>query len=95
MSSEITHHPESRRFLFEREGRLAHLAYRPAGPGVLDFTSTWVDPALRGRGIGARIAVHALEWAEAEGYRVVPSCWFVREVMERHPRFHRLIARAE
>lgn len=95
MSREITHDPDAGRFLFERERHLAHLAYRPAGSGILEFTSTWVDPALRGRGIGARLVLHALEWAEAEGYRVLPTCWFVREVMEREPRFHRLMAKAD
>lgn len=92
MSEEVTHHQEAGRFLLEREGRLAQLSYRPLGSGTLEFTSTWVDPALRGKGLGARVVLHALEWAESEGRGVVPTCWFVREVMERHDRFRHLIA---
>jgi uncharacterized protein len=88
----IVHEPEQKRFRHQSAGHSSYLSYRPLDERTVDFTSTWVAPALRGRGIGAHLTLRALEWAQAEGLRVVPSCWFVREVMERHPRFRSLIA---
>jgi uncharacterized protein len=92
MSSGIVHDRDRLQFRHETGGMASYLSYRPVGEVTVDFTTTWVEPALRGRGIGARLTLCALEWAAAEGLRVVPSCWFVREVIERHPRFQHLIS---
>ena len=61
------------------------LEYEPAGDGVLDFVHTYVPDALRHRQVGTQLVLHALEHARARGLKVIPSCWFVRAVIERHP----------
>jgi predicted GNAT family acetyltransferase len=92
MGSEIVHDPASRRFLHERDGKVSYLLYYQVDDTTVDFASTYTPPELRGRGIAARIVRRALEWADAEGLRVVPSCWFVAEYVEREPEWKRLIA---
>jgi uncharacterized protein len=42
---------------------------------------------LRGRGIGARLVRGALLQARQLNLKVVPSCWFVREFIDRNPEF--------
>lgn len=61
------------------------LDYVPAPPGAVDFRSTWVPQAARGRGVGEALVHAALEWARAEGLTVIPTCWFVEAVARRHP----------
>lgn len=88
---EIRHDEAGRKFFAVVEGLEAHLLYAPAGDRTLDFQSTFVPPELRGRLIGSRLVRHALDYARAGGYRVIPSCWFVGAVVERHPEYRGII----
>jgi len=92
MAAEIVHDAANHRFTHERDGHTSYLAYRRLDDRTVDFVSTYTPPALRGRGIAARVVKRALEWAESEGLRVVPSCWFVAEYVERDPSWQRVIA---
>ncbi|HEV8631193.1 MAG TPA: GNAT family N-acetyltransferase [Thermoanaerobaculia bacterium] len=92
MSTEIAHDPDRRRFTHERDGQVSYLVYRQVDERTVDFVSTYTPPALRGRGIAARIVRQALEWADGQGYKVVPSCWFVAEYVERDPGWKRILA---
>jgi len=78
-------HDEGRRFWLEQDGEVAYLAYRFVDDRTVDYASTWTPPVLRGRGIATRLARHALDWAEERALTVIPSCWFVRKVMDREP----------
>jgi predicted GNAT family acetyltransferase len=90
--SEIVHDEQRRRFVHRRDGAESYLVYHPVDERTVDFASTYTPPALRGRGIAARIVRHALEWAEGEGLKVVPSCWFVAEYVDRQPEWKRILA---
>ena len=92
MTSSIEHDPEQHRFCHVSDGHVSHLLYRPAGEGLVDFVSTYVDPALRGRGVGARLVEHALAWARESDLKVIPTCWFVAELIERKPEYASLLA---
>jgi predicted GNAT family acetyltransferase len=88
----VTHDPARRTFTARVEGHEAHLRYLSAGDGVLDYASTYVPDRLRGRGIGSAIVRQALDYARGEGYRVIPSCWFVRDFVVKHPEYADLTA---
>jgi predicted GNAT family acetyltransferase len=75
------HHDLGRRFWLELDGEVAYLAYRVVDERTLDYASTWTPHALRGRGVATQLVHHALAWARDEGLTVIPSCWFVRKVM--------------
>ena len=92
MSRPIQHDTDSHRFTLDVDGQTAYLLYRELGEGVYDYASTFVPPAARGRGIGARIVHHALDHARDQGWKVVPTCWFVREAIERQPKYRPLVA---
>jgi predicted GNAT family acetyltransferase len=92
MPSEIVHDPAQHRFFHERDGQTSYLSYRQLDEHTVEFASTYTPPPMRGRGIAARIVRDALEWAEAQGYKVVPTCWFVAEYIEREPAWQRVLA---
>jgi len=93
MSSDGIEHDESaHRFVLGRDGVESYLLYRPIDPLAMDFVSTWVHPQLRGRGIGSRIVEHALEWAKVRGLKIVPTCWFVDEFIERNPKYAAMVS---
>ena len=92
MPIEIRHDEAERKFVLPTEAGDAYLSYAPAGEGVLDFRSTFVPPDARGRFLGSKIVRHALDHARANGLKVIPSCWFVGTVVERHPEYRTLLA---
>jgi len=88
------HDEQARKYYALIDGREALLQYGPAGEGTLDFWRTFVPEELRGRGIADELVRHALDDAMARGYRVIPSCWFVRVYVDRHPRYRETLAPA-
>lgn len=87
MDVEVEHRPDERRFVAVVDGRESFLSYAPVADDTLDFRHTWVDPALRGRGVGDRIVRTALEYARDRGLAVIPSCWYVETVVRRRPEY--------
>jgi len=88
----ITRNTLKRRFEVEVGARTAFLNYRLEG-GVMTLTHTEVPEAVNGRGIGTALAKFALEYARAEGLRVVPQCSFVAGFVAGHPEYGDLVVR--
>ena len=81
---EIRHDAAAARFEAAVEGGVAECVYRP-GPGLMNIVHTEVPPRSEGRGIAAALVQAALAHARAMGWRVRPSCSYVRSYMRRHP----------
>ena len=61
------------------------------GDGVWEIYSTVTAPQHQGRGIAAALVQFALDAAQREGVRVIPSCWYVDGLMQRlSPRYDHL-----
>jgi len=88
----VVHDARALRFRMELPGGTAELAYVPVSDTVLDLYSTWVPEGERGRRVAARLVTAALTHARERGYRVVPSCWYVRRWIEAHPEEADLLA---
>jgi predicted GNAT family acetyltransferase len=88
----IEHDTEGHRFLVELPAGTAVLAYAPGGDGILELYSTYVPAEARGKGVAAALVEAALGYARAEGYRVIPSCWYVALWIRRHPEHADLVA---
>ena len=50
-----------------------------------------VDPELRGRSMGERLVSAAVDWARANGRRIVPHCSYARAVLRRTPEFQDIL----
>ena len=85
------HEPEAGRFSIDTEAGPAYLSYRHLAGRVLDVNGTFVPRALRGGGIASQLTAHALQYARAHGYRVVPTCPFVAAYIERHAQYRDLL----
>jgi uncharacterized protein len=94
----VRDNPERARFeLPLGEAGVAFIDYRdrPVPPGaarVRILTHAEVPPALRGAGIGARLARGTLELIRARGELAVPRCPFVVDFLRRHPEYIDLVA---
>lgn len=81
------------RFEIEVDGEVAFLEYA-RGPSELVLVHTEVPEAIAGRGLGGRLARHALELAKEEGLRVALQCPFQIAWMDRHPEYRALLHRS-
>jgi predicted GNAT family acetyltransferase len=88
----VEHDPTAHRFTVAGSGGTAVLAYTPAGADLLELYSTYVPPTDRGRGTADRLVRAAVEYARAEGLRIIPSCWYVAQWIRRHPEHADLVA---
>ena len=88
----IRHLPEQQRFVAEVDGEAAYLAYDRVDEHTLDYHSTFVPTALRGRGLATALALHALDYAQTSGLRVIPSCPFVASTIQRNPEYASIVA---
>jgi hypothetical protein len=86
MDAEIHDNAPVHRYEIKVDGVTAYVVYRRK-PGLITFVHTEVPKALAGKGIGSRLARHALEAARAEGLKVVPLCPFIAAWMKKHPEY--------
>jgi len=82
----IRHDRMNGRFWTVVEDRESYLLYAPAGEHALDFKSTFVDPAVRGRGVGNALVQEAVSYARANQMEIIPTCWFVKRWLDREAR---------
>lgn len=87
----IVHRPEIGRFETHVEGLQCEADYRLDGQ-VMHMTHTGVPSELGGRGIAAALVEQALQWAQAQGYKVNPICSYVQAYIRRHPQWAALVA---
>lgn len=88
---EIIHDQERFRFVARLPDGEASLLYHLREPRIMDILSTFVPPAARGQGVAGALVQAALRHAEDGGYAVVPSCWYVRTWVDRHPAYAGLL----
>jgi len=65
-------------------GGEAECVYRLAG-NVMNIVHTEVPPQAEGQGLAAALVRAALAHSRSQGWRVRPSCSYVRSYMRRHP----------
>jgi predicted GNAT family acetyltransferase len=74
-------------FFMERGGkRIAELLTRMQGDDI-DAHHTWVDPELRGGDHAKRLVQALVERARSEKRKVLPTCPYIRKVLERSPEY--------
>lgn len=87
----ITHDQQTHRFTTRLEGHEAELVYR-LRDGRLTIEHTGVPEAIGGRGVAGALVREVLEYARAEGLRVVPACSYSAVYIRRHPEYADLVA---
>lgn len=80
----IKHDAENQEFTTSRDGHDGELAYSRPREGVIDFTHTFVDEALRGQGVADELARTALAFAREHHLKVKTSCTFMAGFVKRH-----------
>lgn len=83
----IEHRPDEQRFLLLNGAgeTLGHAQYSRFGDRGINFNGTTVDPSLRGTGLAALLAAHALGHSIVEGAEVKADCWYMAAAIAKNP----------
>jgi len=91
-SIEVRHDQAAQKYYAVVDGHESVCEYSQAGDKTLNFNHTYVPPELRGKGIAEQLVQGALEDARDRGFKVVPSCWYVKLYIDRHPQLQDVLA---
>lgn len=91
MPVQIEHHASDQEFIATSDGHTGELTYSTPAEGVVDFTHTFVDEALRGQGVGEELARAGLDYAWQQGLRVRTSCKFMAAFVHQHSEYQDLL----
>ncbi|MGO4563737.1 GNAT family N-acetyltransferase [Rhizobium sp. 2YAF20] len=72
------------RYIATLEGHEAEMTYSRTSPKLIIIDHTGVPDALRGKGVGQALALHAVEEARRNGWKIFPLCPFFRAQAQRH-----------
>jgi len=72
------------RYVAELEGHQAEMTYSRTSPKLVIIDHTGVPDALRGKGVGQALALHAVEEACKGGWKIFPLCPFFKAQSQRH-----------
>ena len=88
---QVANNPERKRFEVVVDGHTAVCEYILTKTRII-FTHTEVPKALEGNGIGAKMARFGLDYARAQGLKVMPLCPFVASFIRKNPEYRDLLA---
>ncbi|WP_160010361.1 GNAT family N-acetyltransferase [Rhizobium sp. 18055] len=83
--------PTGGRYVAELEGHQAEMTYSRTSPKLIIIDHTGVPDALRGKGVGQALALHAVEEARKGGWKIFPLCPFFKAQSLRHEEWHDVI----
>jgi len=86
----VRHNENENRFEADVDGLQAVADYVRRDDEII-FTHTQVPNEIEGQGIGNSLAEAALDYARAEGLRVVPRCAFIAAYIKRHEKYQDLV----
>jgi predicted GNAT family acetyltransferase len=91
MKPEIIHDADDLRFYAKIGAEEAELTYTYPEEGVMDFDHTYVPDEARGQGIASQLVKAGLDFAKAQGNKVIPSCPVVEAYTKRHPEYNTIV----
>jgi predicted GNAT family acetyltransferase len=84
--------PSGGRYIARLEGAEAEMTFSRASPTLIIIDHTGVPDALRGKGVGQALALHAVEAARAGGWKIIPLCPFFKAQAQRNPDWRDVIS---
>ncbi len=88
----LTNNPDESRIEANVGEHLAIINYSRNDEQIA-FIHTAVPQEISGQGVASNMAKFSLDFARAEGLRVIPICPFVSGYIKRHPEYQDLVSR--
>ena len=81
-----------KQFLVHTQGAKGRIEYEKPVHNHLELYHTEIDQELKGQGIASVLVKRALEYCQANNWKVTPTCTYVAAYIHRHPEFQHLVA---
>lgn len=85
MTLHFQYEPDRILAMDESGRQLAVIMFPTTAGGVVNFTSTFVDPSLRGQGVGDQLVQAAIATIKERGMKAVITCSYVKAWFGKHP----------
>ncbi|KAB7732608.1 N-acetyltransferase [Rudanella paleaurantiibacter] len=92
-STVVKQNTHRHRFELDTDGHLSVVEYQMVDDETMALTHTEVHPELEGKGIGSRLVLGTLEYAERNNLYIVPICPFVVAYIKHHPEWNRIVSK--
>ena len=90
---DVRDNPEASRVEALLDGEVVGFStYKNRSETVRSFLHTEVDDRMEGQGVGGQLVRGVMDAAREQGFRILPSCSFVRSYMREHEDTHDLLA---
>ena len=89
---EFRDNPDAQRYELVVDGLVKSYAGYERRGDVLVLPHTVTDPSARGQGLAGELVAQVLDLARANGWTVVPACWYVGQFIDEHPEYADLVA---
>lgn len=90
--NEVINDLQGSRFVLDVDGQEVYVLYAE-DKQTLDLYSTYTPPKLRGQGLAEKVVLAAFEYAQEKNLKVIPSCWYVRVFIDKHPEFQNIVSK--
>ena len=84
--NEVINDKQGSRFLLDVDGQEVYALYAE-DKETIDLYSTYTPPQLRGQGLAEKVVLAAFKYAKEKNLKVIPTCWYVRSFLEKHPEY--------
>ena len=89
--TEVRLNEELSQFEMDLDDGKAVIGFKKESDGTLNLVHTEVPPAYEGKGVGTRLVKQTLEQIKSTDKKIVASCPFVADFIERHPEYQSLV----
>jgi predicted GNAT family acetyltransferase len=90
-SAGVTHNEQAHRFELDIDGLRSILTYRRY-PDRIIFDHTEVPQPIEGKGLAAKLARFALDFAREHHLRVIPLCPYISDFLRKHTEYQDLLS---
>lgn len=71
----------------EQDRKIAVMTYVMVNDNTMLIEHTIVDEQLSGQGIGRKLVDAGVQFARAEGYKIIPQCPYANSVFKKTPEY--------
>lgn len=89
--NKVINDKQGSRFVLDVDGLEVYVLY-VEDKETIDLCSTYTPPKLRGQGLAEKVVLAAFEYAREKKLKVIPSCWYVRVFIDKHPEFKNIVS---
>ncbi|GKX50436.1 N-acetyltransferase [Budvicia aquatica] len=84
---------DNRFYLNDRDNNMiAEIVFIPTGVNLAIIDHTYVDPSLKGQGIGKKLVALVVKKMRAEHRKIIPLCPFAKHQFDMTPEYQDILA---